>query len=326
MSLEKLVMSERIKINAIRRAYSDLDSSSAFTSIARVLKTARKSVKSITAEDVKKYLRGVKSYTLHRKSLKTFPTRRFLTQGINYQWQSDLIVLSDKHSNLNKCGYILCNIDTFSRKLFCKELRRKTNKEVIEKFSSFIKAHGKPKNLYTDLGKEYTGVKFQIFLKKHGISHHLAYQQYHASLIERAIRSLKERIFRWMTHANSEVFIPHLQKFVTAYNNSPHRGLPDGLSPNQITTKNENYVWKKQYGPIVRKAGSPSPNLKPGQTVRITRYPETFRKGYQTRFSKEIFKITGVYPTVPPTYRIRSLSNEVIRGIFYKSELQPVTI
>lgn len=317
-------MSERTKLNAIQKAYTDLNSSSAFTSITRVLQTARKSVKSITLDDVKKYLRGVKSYTLHRKSLKNFPTRRFLAQGVNYQWQSDLLQLSARHAKLNKFPYILCTIDTFSRKLFCKELRRKSNAEVVAKFSSFIRQHGKPKNIYTDAGSEYTGLQFQRFLKKHGISHYLAYQQYHASIIERAIRSLKERIFRWMTHANSEVFIHHLQKFVSAYNNSPHRGLPDGLSPNEITLKNESYVWKKQYGPVVRKAGTPPPGLKIGQTVRITRFPDTFRKGYRTRFSKEIFKISGVYPSFPPTFRIRSLTGEVIKGIFYKSELQPV--
>jgi len=318
-------MSDRLKVNAIKKAFTDLDSSSAFTSVARVLQTARKSVKSVTAEDVEQYLKGIKSYTLHRKSLKHFKTRRFLTQGINYQWQSDLIILSARHARLNKCGYILCNIDSFSRRLSCRALKRKTNLEVIAKFSLFIQEQGKPRNLYTDLGTEFTGDRFQNFLKKHGIAHHIAYQEYHASIIERAIRSLKERIFRWMTHENTEVFIPNLQKFVDAYNNSPHRGLPDGLTPNQITLKNENDVWRKMYGPIVRKAGLPSPKLKVGQTVRITRYPETFRKGYQTRFSKEIFKISAVYPTVPPAYRIRNLSDEVIHGILYKSELQPVT-
>ena len=316
-------MLDRRKINAIKRAYSDINSSSAFSSPAQVLRQARKTEKSVTLKDVHQYLRNTDSYTLHRKSLKTFPTRRIISQGLRYQYQADLIQLSSRHARLNKCGFILCAADSFSRQLFCKELRRKTNEEVIAGFSSFIKNHGRPKSLFTDSGKEFVGYKFQAFLKKQNIKHYLASNLYHASIIERCQRSLKDRIFRWMTHNNTEVFIHKLQKFVKAYNDSPHSRLPDGLSPSQINKNNEDYVWKKQYSSVVRKAGFPS--LKLGDIVRITRHPETFRKGYETRFSKEKFRISGVYPSVPPTYRIESLNGEEITGLFYNQELQTVS-
>jgi hypothetical protein len=318
-------MLNRRKTNAISKAYGDLNSSSsAFSSVAQVYKKARNIEKTVTFKDVQQYLRGVNSYTLHRRSLKNFPRRRIISQGINFQWQVDLTVLSSRHTRLNKCKYILCAVDSFSRKLFCKELKKKTNAEIITRFASFIKSNGKPRNLLSDSGSEFLGGQFQAFLKKQGIRHFLARNAYHASIIERCQRTLKERIFRWMTHNNTEVFIPHLQKFVQAYNDSPHSSLPDGLSPSDITKENEDYVWKKQYSSIVRKAGAPSPNLKVGQTVRITRNPELFRKGYEARFSKEKFIISRVHPSVPPVYRIKRLNGADITGFFYQQQLQPV--
>lgn len=319
-------MSKRMKFNIIKEAYTKLDNSgSIFRSKVLLLQKAKQKLKSIKLKDIEDFLKGTDSHTLHRRHLLRYPTRKVICQGINYQWMADLIILSDKHARLNKHRYILAVIDCFSRKLFCKELKKKTGKEVLLKFTSFIKKQGKPQSLYTDAGKEFVNKQFQDYLKREKIKFFVSQNVWHASIIERTIRTLKELIFKWMTHKNTEVFIPHLQKFVNSYNSTPHSSLPKGMSPVDVNAKNSEKVWKYQYASILRKAGYPSPQLQTGQLVRITRKSETFRKGYQTKFSKEKFIVVKVHPSFPTTYKLKSADKgDVIEGLFYKEELQPV--
>ena len=316
-------MLDRRTLNEIKKAYSDLNYSSAFSSKKNILKEVKRTVKSVTLKDIESYLQGVDSYTLHRKSRKRFPTRKTLAQSINYEWEIDLIVLSSKHSRLNKCKYLFCCVDVFSRHLKCLPLGRKSAEEIIKKFSTFIKKYGKPKSIYSDGGSEFTSKKFRQFLKQKKIRFYVAHNPWHAGIIERCQKTLKERIFRYLTHNNTDIFVPKLQQFVRAYNHSHHRALPENMSPADITKSNENLVWKFQYSSTVRKAGKPK--LKVGQLVRISRKPETFRKGYETRFTREKFVITQAIPSVPPTYKIKSkIKGDNIQGLFYQEELQPV--
>lgn len=318
-------MSQRLKLNAIKTAYSDLKSKSAFRSPIKVLKEVKKLNNSVTLKDVEKYLQGEDSYTLHKRPVLKFKTRKVITRGLKYQYQADLLELSKKHAKLNKAKYILCVIDTFSRKAFCKPLKTKTNSEVTLKFSSILNEHGVPQSLFTDEGKEFVGKGFQDFLKRKGIKHYTSKNLYHASIIERFIQTIKQVIYKYLTHNKTDIFVPKLQTFIRSYNNAPHSSLPSGMSPNEVSKHNEFSVWRHQYSSVLRKASAPSSKLKVGQLVRITKRPEVFRKGYQTRFTKEKFIITVVYPTLPPTYKIQSVSkNDDILGTFYKEELQPI--
>lgn len=320
-------MLDRRTVNAIKRAYTDVKNSSiAFTSKRNILREVRKSIKSVTLKDVEKYLQGLDSYTLHRRSVQKFPTRKFITQGVNSEWQTDLIVLSSKHARLNKYRYLLCSIDSFSRKLQVACVKKKTSNEMIKKFSAFIRKQGRPTSILSDAGSEFTSKEFRKFLRKRKIKYFIARNPWHAGIIERCQRTLKERIFKYMTHHKTNIFVPKLQDFVRAYNATPHSALPNNLSPSQINKSNEKLVWKFQYASTLRKAGVPSQNLKVGQLVRITRQRGTFRKGYETRFTKEKFVITHVYPSLPPTYRIKSkLKEDEVEGLFYEQELQPVS-
>ena len=47
-----------------------------------------------------------------------------------------------------------------------------------------------------------------------------------------------------------------------------------------------------------------------------------FTKGFVSKWTDEIFKISEVLPTVPVTYRIRDIGGEAIEGRFYENELQ----
>ena len=61
-----------------------------------------------------------------------------------------------------------------------------------------------------------------------------------------------------------------------------------------------------------------------GDTVRISRHDNPFRKGYEDGWSREVFTVCKRFETNPRTYAIRDYSGEEIKGKFYAEELQRV--
>jgi len=56
--------------------------------------------------------------------------------------------------------------------------------------------------------------------------------------------------------------------------------------------------------------------------MTMRRHP--FKKGYLGRWSEKIFEIDARLPTVPVTFRLKDLADDVIKGKFYESEIQKV--
>ena len=55
-----------------------------------------------------------------------------------------------------------------------------------------------------------------------------------------------------------------------------------------------------------------------GYRVRIYKYQYIFTKGFVSKWTDEIFKISEILSTVPVTYRIRDLGGEVIEEDFMR--------
>lgn len=64
------------------------------------------------------------------------------------------------------------------------------------------------------------------------------------------------------------------------------------------------------------------PKFRVGDHVRISKYKGDFYKGYTPNWSTEIFTITKINHTTPPTYYIADRKNHSILGSFYEYELQ----
>ena len=66
------------------------------------------------------------------------------------------------------------------------------------------------------------------------------------------------------------------------------------------------------------------PKFRVGQKVRIISAKDKFSKEYESRWTKEIFRIKVVQETKPVTYLLEDSQKEAILGSFYDSELQNV--
>ena len=92
------------------------------------------------------------------------------------------------------------------------------------------------------------------------------------------------------------------------------------MAPVQASLKkNELAVWMNLFGHVVLKV---TPKFSVGDRVRITKKKNIFEKGYTPKWTEEVFTISSIQYTNPPTYKITDFDGEEIKGTFYEQELQ----
>ena len=129
-------------------------------------------------------------------------------------------------------------------------------------------------------------------------------------IAERFIRTLKNKIFRYMTSISKNVYIDKLDDIVKKYNNTYHKSVK--MKP--VDVKDNTYISFKN------KVNDKNLKLKVGDHVRISKYKNIFAKVYMPNWSEEIFFIKKNKNTVPWTYVINDLNGEEIIGTFYENE------
>ena len=129
---------------------------------------------------------------------------------------------------------------------------------------------------------------------------------------ERFIRTLKNKIYKYMTSISENVYIDKLDGIVKKYNNTYNTSIK--MKP--VNVKDNTYIdFKKE-------VNDKNPKFKVGDHVRISKYKNIFAKGYIPNWSEEIFIIKKIKNTVPWTHVINDLNGEETIGTFYENELQ----
>ena len=141
-----------------------------------------------------------------------------------------------------------------------------------------------------------------------------------SSVVERWIRKIKEKMWKYFSANSSNNFINVLLDLVREYNTTRHSSIK--MTPVQASKKeNELKVWRNLY-PDHLETYDLKPTFSVVDKVRIGKKKKTFEKGYTTRWTEEIFTIVEVKRLSPVTYRIADLNGEEITGTFYEPELQ----
>ena len=130
----------------------------------------------------------------------------------------------------------------------------------------------------------------------------------------RDIRTIKNKIYKYMTSISKNVYIDKLDDIVHKYNNKKHRTIQ--MKP--IDVKDNTYI---DFG---KEVNDNDPKFKVGDHVRISKCKNIFAKGYTPNWSEEIFVIKKIKNAVPWTYVNNDLNGEEITGKFYEKELQKI--
>lgn len=310
---KKCAPSEKSLNKKLEKIYYDVKHPASYGSVLKLAKAA-----SVSIRKVKDWLKTQDTYTLHKPVKYKFNRRKVLSYGIGELMQCDLADLS-KLSKYNKGNkFLLTAIDVFSKKAYAIPLKNKKADTLVKAFKKLFKISGPISKIQTDFGKEFYNKQVQTLFKMQNIHHYSSYSEYKASVVERFNRTIKNKIYKIFTHRKSYKYIDILQKVLDSYNNSVHRS--HGYAPNRVTPKLEPVIFQKLYGYKT----DVKYNYDVGQQVRISKSKKTFRRGYLPNWTDEVFTIYKHFLTNPPTYLLKDLKGNVLKGRFYEDEIQPV--
>lgn len=259
---------------------------------------------------------------LHKPVRKYFKRRRVIVKGINDLFQADLVEMIP-YAKVNKGHkYILVVINVFSKFVWCEPVKTKSGKNVTEamkKILSDVKVP--PKNLQTDMGKEFYNKEFKKLMDEMKINHYSSYTSLKASVVERVNRTLKNKMWKLFSLHGNYKWLNFLSDIVAEYNNTKHRTI--GMKPKNVKKKDEKHLLRTVYNHL--KIVDPRKRkFKANDYVRISKYRQAFSKGYTPNWSNEIFKIRKVHKSNPRTYLLEDQAGEQILGGFYDHEMQKV--
>ena len=313
--------------------YQDIKNPNSYGSIQGLLQNAKQILPSIKRDDVVNFLKCQKAYTLHRVTNKRFLCRRVLAPKPDVIASCDLADLTSLARYNEGYKYILVFVDVFSRFAQCIPLKRKDSNSVHDALNKILNSNyfNKLKRLNTDEGKEFYNQKVNKLLTSKGIIlYSVSSREIKAAIAERFIRTLKGKLFRYMTHQNTKKYIHILHDIVNSYNHTQHRGLGGKHTPTEIHRLTDPDEIQNQFKTMYKTPSSKhrpiTSTLSIGEYVRLTQIKPTFKKGYTIQNTQEIFKVIRVDNTQSPTiYLIEDLQGEAIKGIFYREELVPTS-
>ena len=258
-------------INKIIEKYTNPSLPGSFSGLSGFLKNNREFKNN---QLVKKAIRSLPAYTLHKPIRHRFPRRKTIVEGIDDQWQVDLVDLTKESGSNFNYKYILTCIDVFSKYAWAIPILNKSAKTTKEAFEKIFADGRSPKYIFSDDGKEFKGECKQLLDAK-SIILVITTSKMKAAVVERFNRTLKETIYRYFTYMKGQVkksnlaanrYMDQLPNFIKAYNNEYHRSIK--MSPAQVNKSNEKEVFKNLYGYAYNEA--------PDDYVKVAFKPETY--------------------------------------------------
>ena len=248
----------------------------------------------------------------HKHIIRKFNKRKVYSQFKDNIWGVDLADMQSLSRKNKGIKYLLCVIDLNSKYAFVISLKDKKGISIVNAFNKIIKqSNRKPNKIWVDQGGEFYNNVFEKWLSDNDINMYSTYNEGKSVVVERFIRTLKNKLYKHMTATGKNVYYDVLDYVVNKYNNTKQSTIK--MKP--IDVKNNKRVYIDEHNEKDSK-------FKVGDRVRISRYKNIFAKGYAPNSSSEIFIVDKINDTVPYTYNLKDLNDEEIIGSFYDRELQ----
>ena len=123
-----------------------------------------------------------------------------------------------------------------------------------------------------------------------------------SAVAERFVRTLKNKIYKYMISISKNVSIDKIDDIVNKYNNTYH----STIKKKPVNVKSNTYIDSS------KEINDKDHKFKIGDIVRISKCKNIFAKCYTPNWSEEVFGIKKVKNTVPRTYVINYLNGEEI--------------
>ena len=164
-------------------------------------------------------------------------------------------------SKFNKgFSFLLCVIDIYSKYTWVVPLKDKKSVSIANAFQSILKkSNTKPNKIWVDKGSKFYNSSFKKWLKDMNIEMYSTHNEGKSVVAERFIRTIKNKIYKYMTSISKNGYIDKLDDIVDEYKNTKHRTIK--MKP--IDVKNNTYI---DFG---KEVNENDPKFKVGDHVRI---------------------------------------------------------
>ena len=319
--------------NILLSIYENPENSASFSSIKKLYNKAIKLHPQISLKDVKFFLKSQDSYTKHKLTPRKHEFQKVIAAKPKIIVGMDLLDVRDLSLYNNNVNFIMFFVDLYSKKITAVPLKNKSKESILQGLTDFFKIRDNKlySRIFSDKESGLYSNLVKTFLEKHKkrVYTNSSYEQKN-SVTERNLKTLKSKIYRYLTHYNTYNYLPVLQDIVSSINNSSHSSLKDNKMTPNILHEIDNphylrYFFKKMF--ITQKSRKFNQSLNVGEYVRIpktSRHQNIFSKKFKPVNTDEIFVIKSIdNRRQPPLFKLKDLANQNIIGSFYKEELTP---
>ena len=166
--------------------------------------------------------------------------------------------------------FLLCVIDIFSKYAWVVPLKDKKGISIVKAFQIILKqSNRKPNKIWVDKGSQFYNAYFKKWLRDNNIVMYSTHNEGKSVVAERFIRTLKSKIYKYMTSVSKNVYIDKLDDIVDEYNNTYHTTIK--MKPADV--KDNTYINAN------KEINNKDPKFKVGDHVRISKYKKFLLKG-----------------------------------------------
>ena len=166
--------------------------------------------------------------------------------------------------------YLLAVIDVFSKYGWLIPLKDKTGKSVASALETIFKER-KPEKMWVDKGKEFYNKDVKNLIELYSIEN-----EEKSSVVERWIRTMKEKMWKYFSAESTNVYINVLPDLIKEYNNTRHSSSTK-TPTNASKKENKLRVWRNLY-PDHLEIKDIKPKFSVWDKVRISLIKKYFRE------------------------------------------------
>ena len=123
-------------------------------------------------------------------------------------------------------GLLLCVVNIFSKYALVLPLKDKKGVSIVAAFQSILKqSNRKPNKICVDKGSEFYNTSFKKWLQDNDIVMYSTHNEGKSVVAERFIRTLKNKIYKYMTSISKNMYIDKLDDIVNEYNDTNQKTI-----------------------------------------------------------------------------------------------------
>ena len=152
---------------------------------------------------------------LHKAIIRKFVKRKVYSTFKDNIWGVDLADMQLLSKYNKGIRFLLCVIDIFSKYAWVVPLKDKQGISIAKAFQIILKqSNNKPNKIWVDKGSEFDNAYFKKWLRDNDIVLYSTHNEGKSVVAERFTRTLKSKIYKYMTSMSKNVYIDKLEDIV----------------------------------------------------------------------------------------------------------------